>query len=73
MAFSPHNFKIFQPSTWNFFVLVIPLSFFLEIGKSYVSVRIIIVSNIAMLVSYNVIIWFAKKVYDEHTAIIWCS
>ena len=47
--------KFYQPTNWNFFGLVIPLNFVLEIGRNYVSIIITIVSNITVLVSRNAI------------------
>ena len=43
----------YQPNNWNSFLLVIPLNFYLEIGRNYVSIIITIISNIIVLVSDN--------------------
>ena len=59
MTFSPHNFKILPTLQMDFFGLVkshLTLFFFLEIGSNYVSIIITIVSNITVLVSYNVVL-----------------
>ena len=45
--------KFYQPNNWNPFWLVIPLNFYLEIGRNYVSIIITIISNITVLVSDN--------------------
>ena len=47
--------KLYQPTNWNFFELVIQLNSFLEIGKNHVSIIITIISNITLLVLHNVI------------------
>ena len=47
--------KFYQPTNSIFWGLVIPLNFFLEIGKNYVSIIITIISNITLLVSHNII------------------
>ena len=47
--------KFYQPTNWNFFGLIIPLNFYLEIGRNYVSIITTIISNIIVLVSHNAI------------------
>ena len=47
--------KCYQPITLSFFGLIIPLNFFLEIGRKYESIIITVISNITVLVSHNVI------------------
>ena len=51
IAFLPHNFKII-PATWIFFRLVIPINFFMEIGRNFASIIITIINNITVLVSH---------------------
>ena len=55
VAFSSHNFKILPTFDMDFFGLVIPPSFFFNIGRNYVSIIITIVSIFAVLVSHNAI------------------
>ena len=45
--------NFYQPTNWNFFWLVIPLNFYLEIGRNFVSIIITIISNITVLESHN--------------------
>ena len=47
--------KFYQSHIWSFFGLVILHNLFLEIGRSYASIIITIISNITVSVSHNVI------------------
>ena len=45
--------KFYQPTNWIFFGLVIPLNFFLEIGRNYVSIIITTIGNITVCHGVN--------------------
>ena len=47
--------NFYQFTNWNFWGLVIPLNFVLEIARNYVSIIITNISNITVFVSHNVL------------------
>ena len=55
IAFSPHNFKILPTCHMESFWVSNPTYIFLEIGRSYVSIIITIMSNTTVLLSHDVI------------------
>ena len=55
MLFHPTISKFYQHTNWKSFRLVIPLNFFLAVGRNYLSIAITNISNAAALVSHNII------------------
>ena len=53
ISFSSHNIKVLPTHQLDFFGLVIPLNFFLEIGRNYVSIIITTIGNITVCHSVN--------------------